>query len=57
MNSFIDLNRNDLADSLDFDMNLKTISTDMIQIVIKTDLIFIAEFDFEIVPANKRLID
>ena len=57
MNSFIDLNRNDLADGLDFDMNLKTISTDMIQMVIQTDLIFIAEFDLEIVPANKRLID
>ena len=28
----LDLNRNDLADSLDFDMNLKTNPTDMIQI-------------------------
>ena len=28
----LDLNRNDLADSLDFDMNLKTNLTDMIQI-------------------------
>ena len=27
----LDLNRNDLADSLDFDMNLKTNLTDMIQ--------------------------
>ena len=28
----LNLNRNDLADSLDFDMNLKTNPTDMIQI-------------------------
>ena len=28
----LDLNRNDLADSLDFDINLKTNPTDMIQI-------------------------
>ena len=28
----LDLNRNDFADSLDFDMNLKTNPTDMIQI-------------------------
>ena len=28
----LDLNRNDLADSLEFDMNLKTNPTDMIQI-------------------------
>ena len=28
----LDLNRNDLADSLDFDMNLKTNPADMIQI-------------------------
>ena len=28
----LDVNRNDLADSLDFDMNLKTNPTDMIQI-------------------------
>ena len=28
----LDLNKNDLADSLDFDMNLKTNPTDMIQI-------------------------
>ena len=28
----LDLNRNDLADSLDFDMNLKTNPNDMIQI-------------------------
>ena len=31
----LDLNRNDLADSLDFDMNLKTNPTDMIQIGIQ----------------------
>ena len=33
----LDLNRNYLADSLDFDLNLKTTPTDMIQISYKTD--------------------
>ena len=34
----LDLNRNDLADSLDFDMKLKTNPTDMIQISSQTVL-------------------
>ena len=32
----LDLNRNDLADILDFDMNMKTNPTDMIQIGVYT---------------------
>ena len=53
----LDLNRNDLADSLDFDMNLKTNPTDMIEISYQNWLDFSkTELDLETILANKRLI-
>ena len=41
----LDLNRNDLADSLDFDMNLKMNPTDMIQIGAYTKQSHTKEFE------------
>ena len=50
----LDLNRIDLADSLDFDMNLRKNPTDMIQIGYQNWLDFSkTELDLETIPANK----
>ena len=53
----LNLNRNDLADSLDFDMNLKTNPTDMTQFIYQNLLGFSkTELDLETTPAKDRII-